>query len=305
MNSAALLLIALAVDAVFGEPKKLWDSMAHPVVIMGRAVQLAELKLNRGGGKKLKGVVALSLFCAISVAFGLAISAAPDYGILEVLCVAVLLAQKSLVEHVGNVAASLRKSTQAGRKEVSRIVGRDTADLDESGVSRAAIESAAENFSDAVVAPAFWYLALGLPGLIICKFVNTADSMIGYRCERYREFGWACAKADDLLNYIPCRLSGLTFAIAGGSFRAVRIMMRDARRHRSPSAGFPEASAAAVLGIALSGPRNYGGKVTEDPYIHDEGRKSLHADDVDAAVGLLWRAWWVLSALVLGIAAVH
>ncbi|MDE0114209.1 MAG: adenosylcobinamide-phosphate synthase CbiB [Albidovulum sp.] len=302
MNAAALLLISLVIDAVFGEPKKLWESARHPVSLMGWVVERVEIRLNQGGRKKLKGVCALAIFCAISVVVGAAISAIPDYGILEVLCVAAFLAQKSLADHVGRVAEALRNGVAAGRIEVGHIVGRDTAELDPSGVSRAAIESSAENFSDGVVAPSIWYLVFGLPGLILYKFVNTADSMIGYKSENFREFGWACARADDWLNYIPCRVSGVIFSVAGGSMRAVRIMTRDARLHRSPSAGFPEAAAAAVLGAALAGPRSYRGEFVNEPYIFAEGRKSLDADDIDAAVRLLWRAWWVLTALVLGVA---
>ena len=304
MNAPTLLLVALAFDAVFGEPRRLWETVLHPVALMGRVIEFTDVRLNQGGRKKLKGAIALLIFCVIAVVAGAAISAIPDYGVLEVMVVAVLLAQKSLADHVRKVAAALRTGVEPGRVEVGRIVGRDTSELGASEISRAAIESAAENFSDGVVAPAFWFLVLGLPGIMLYKFINTADSMIGYRNEQFREFGWACARADDWLNYIPCRVSGLVLAAAGGSFRAVRIMMRDARLHRSPSAGFPEAAAAASLGIALSGPRSYGGKYTKDPFLNAEGRKSLDAGDVDAAVDLLWRSWWMLSALVLALASI-
>jgi len=178
------------------------------------------------------------------------------------------------------------------------IVGRDTATLDQSGVARSAIESAAENFSDGVLAPAFWFLLLGLPGIMVYKIVNTADSMIGYRNDRYREFGWAAARFDDLLNWIPARLSGLLICAVSRTPRAFAIMRRDAPLHRSPNAGWPEAATAAAIGVAISGPRVYDGAMTDDPFVNPDGRRYLNARDIDAATALLWRVW---GALVLGL----
>jgi adenosylcobinamide-phosphate synthase len=222
------------------------------------------------------------------------------FGVFEVIGAAVLLAQRSLVDHVMAVAAGLRESLREGRRAVAQIVGRDPETLDPAGVSRAAIESAAENFSDGVVAPAFWFLVAGLPGIAIYKAVNTADSMIGHRNDRYREFGWAAARLDDALNWIPARLAGFLLCLVGGGRAAMQVMLRDARLHKSPNAGWPEAAVAASLGVALAGPRIYGGVVTDDPYLNPEGREQAHGSDIEAAVRQTWRAWWVL----LGIAVV-
>ena len=200
-----------------------------------------------------------------SLASGALVSAVPDFGLLEVLLAATLLCQKSLAEHVRTVADGLRYGLQEGRNAVGKIVGRDVRYLDGGGVARAAIESAAENFSDGVVAPAFWFAVLGLPGIVAYKFINTADSMIGYRSDRFREFGWAAAKLDDMVNYVPARLSAALIAIAHGRWSAFRIMRDDAPRHRSPNAGWPEAALASVLGVALSGPRTYGGVAADFP----------------------------------------
>jgi adenosylcobinamide-phosphate synthase len=184
------------------------------------------------------------------------------------------------------------------------IVGRDPEALDEAGVARAAIESSAENFSDGVVAPAFWFAVAGLPGIALYKALNTADSMIGHRSERYRAFGWAAARLDDLANLVPARLSGLLIALASGrrAAGALRVMWRDGRLHRSPNAGWPEAATAAALGLALSGPRSYGGRAGEEPWVHAEGRAEARPEDIEAAVALVWRAWGLLLALALAAA---
>ena len=189
---------------------------------------------------------------------------------------------------------ALRQGLPEGRAAVSLIVGRDPETLDEAGAARAAIESAAENFSDGVVAPAFWLLVGGLPGIVIYKAVNTADSMIGHRSERYRAFGWAAARFDDLLNLIPARLSGVLLCAVGAGLKAMRIMWRDARLHKSPNAGWPEAATAATLGVALAGPRIYGGALTSDPWVHPEGRRAATSADIDASVALIWRGWGAL-----------
>ena len=172
-------------------------------------------------------------------------------------------------------------------------------------MSRAAIESAAENFSDGVVAPAFWFALGGLPGIVVYKAVNTADSMIGHRTERYRDFGWAAARLDDLLNWVPARLTGLLLCGVGRGRVALGVMLRDAGQHRSPNAGWSEAAMAASLGVALVGPRDYGSYQVDDPYMNAEGTPEAGPADIDRAVGLLWRAWTALSlgallAVILG-----
>ncbi|MCH8953453.1 MAG: cobalamin biosynthesis protein, partial [Proteobacteria bacterium] len=284
-----MLALALILDAVFGEPDWLWRRMPHPAVGFGWAIDRLEGLLNQGANRRAKGALAV---LALVVAVGLPawlLSWDIFLGVFEVLGAAVLLAQRSLVDHVGAVADALRVSLAEGRGAVARIVGRDPETLDQAGVARAAIESAAENFSDGVVAPVFWFLVGGLPGIAVYKAVNTADSMIGHRSERYAEFGWAAARLDDVLNWIPARLAGGLICLVGpmsfgGGRAALAVMLRDAGLHKSPSAGWPEAATAASLEIALAGPRIYGGVVTDDPYLNAGGRREAGPADIEAAV---------------------
>ncbi len=303
MSQAALLAVALVLDAILGEPDRLWRRVPHPAVLMGRAVSWIETRLNRGPARRLKGAAGLALLCLAGAGLGAALAALPLGGIVETLLAAILLAQKSLCDHVSAVAEALRRSLAEARRAVARIVGRDTAQLEPAGIARAAIESAAENFSDGVVAPALWFLVAGLPGMIVYKLVNTADSMIGHRSARYRDFGWAAARLDDLLNWIPARLTALLIAAVHLRFDAWHVIRRDARLHRSPNAGWPEAAMAVVLDVALAGPRSYDGVAGDDPYVHPEGRRDIGADQVDAALRALWRAWWAVLCLT-AIAAV-
>ena len=300
-----MLALGLVLDAIFGEPEWLWRRIPHPAVSFGRVIDWLEGLLNQGDNRRAKGALAvLGLVVAVGL---LAWVASWDIflGVFEVLGAAVLLAQRSLVDHVAAVADALRVSLAEGRDAVARIVGRDPETLDQAGVSRAAIESAAENFSDGVVAPVFWFLVGGLPGIAIYKAVNTADSMIGHRSVRYAEFGWAAARLDDLLNWVPARLAGGLICLIGpmsfgGGRAALAVMLRDAPLHKSPSAGWPEAATAASLEIALAGPRIYGGVVTDDPYLNAGGRREAGPADIEAAVRLIWRAWGgVLAVAVL------
>jgi adenosylcobinamide-phosphate synthase len=296
------LALAMILDALLGEPRVLWDRWPHPAVLMGRAVAWLDGQLNRGGGRRLKGVAALAVLVAVSGLLGLGLQALPG-ALAEVAVGAVLLAQRSLTDHVRAVAAALRLSVGDGRRAVAMIVGRDTAALDESAVARAAIESAAENLSDGVVAPAFWFALLGLPGLLIYKAVNTADSMIGHRTPRHEAFGWAAARCDDLLNLAPARLTAVLIRAVSPRRGSWPALVRDARRHRSPNAGWPEAAMAQALDVALAGPRSYGGRMQSFPFVNPEGRHDIGADEIDAAVGLLWRVWAVLLAGALAGAA--
>ena len=300
--SAALLIPALALDAAFGEPGWLWSRLPHPAVLMGRAVAALDARLNRGGARRARGVAAVAVLVAGAGALGLARASLPLGPLWEVLGAAILLAQRSLADHVQAVGDALRLSLADGRMMVARIVGRDTAAMDEPAVARAAIESAAENLSDGVVAPAFWFLVAGLPGILIYKVVNTADSMIGHRTPRHERFGWAAARLDDLLNLIPARLTAVLIAAAAWRPDAAAIVLRDAPRHRSTNAGWPEAAMAVALGVAVSGPRSYGGVMTDQPFVHPEGRRDAGPDDIDAAVGLLWRVWAVMLGLVTVVA---
>ena len=284
----------MALDAALGEPRWLWQRRPHPAVLMGRAVGWAEARLNTGAGRRARGVAMIAGLGLGALLLGRALQ---ELGwLVEIVAVAILLAQKSLADHVGAVADALRLSLADARLMVARIVGRDSAEMDAPAVARAAIESAAENFSDGVIAPAFWYLLGGLPGLLLYKIVNTADSMVGYRTERYAEFGWAAARFDDLLNLVPARLSALMIAGLHGRLGDWRAIAADARRHRSPNAGWPEAAAARVLGVALSGPRAYDGALRDFAFVNETGRQTIGADEVDATVALLWRVWGTLLA---------
>ena len=293
------LVIAMLLDAVFGEPRMLWDRLPHPAVLMGRLVAFLDRTFNTGQDRKSKGVLALSLLCFTAAVIGSLLS---QFGwIMEIIVAAILLAQKSLVDHVRAVATGLRISIEEGRFAVSMIVSRDTKDMNEAQVARSAIESAAENFSDGVIAPAFWFLVGGLPAMLVYKFVNTADSMIGYKTEQYLEFGWASARFDDLLNWIPARLSMLLIVVFAKRPVNFGAIVSEAKRHKSPNAGWPEAAMARAINVALAGPRSYDGKLQQLPWVNETGRQTINADDVDAAVRILWRAWnlaWIAIIVV-------
>lgn len=288
MSLALLLLCALVLDALFGEPDWLWSRLPHPAVLMGRLVGLLDQRLNRGPHRKPKGVATLLILAGGAGAAGLLLAQLGP--LAEIFLAAVLLAQRSLVDHVAAVARGLRTSPAAGRAAVAMIVSRDTARMDESQVARAAIESAAENLSDGVIAPAFWFLVGGLPAMLIYKAVNTADSMIGYRTPRHEAFGWAAARCDDLLNLAPARLTALLLALPARIIGLAAIRA-DARLHRSPNAGWPEAAMSRALGIALAGPRSYDGAVRDFAWVNAAGRRTLSAADIDASLTMLWKAW--------------
>ncbi|WP_425053228.1 adenosylcobinamide-phosphate synthase CbiB [Psychromarinibacter sp. S121] len=299
MTHAVLLAAAMLLDALFGEPRWLWSRLPHPAVLMGRAVGWADRRFNAGENRRLKGIVTLVCLCAGAGVIGWAISALPLGPLWEVLIAAMLLAQRSLCDHVADVARELRQSVAAGRRAVAKIVGRDTAAMDGPAIARGAIESAAENLSDGVIAPAFWFLIGGLPGLMIYKMTNTADSMIGYRTPRHEAFGWAAARFDDLVNLIPARLTALLIWAVHGAPASWRDMARDARLHRSPNAGWPEAAMAPALDTALSGPRSYGGEMRDFPFVHPSGRKHPGPAEIEAATRGLWRTWAAALALVI------
>ncbi|MCA8879939.1 MAG: cobalamin biosynthesis protein [Rhodobacteraceae bacterium] len=302
--SAPILAAALALDAMFGEPEALWSRLPHPAVLMGRAVDWADRRFNRGARRQTRGLAVMAGFALAALALGEVITALPLGWLVETVLTAILLAQRSLVQHVAAVAAGLWHSVADGRAAVARIVSRDTAAMDGPAIARSAIESAAENLSDGVVAPAFWYLVLGLPGLLLYKITNTADSMIGYRTPRHEAFGWAAARLDDVLNWIPARLTALLIALPHGVLRDWPAIARDARRHRSPNAGWPEAAMARALDIALAGPRSYDGRLTDFPWVHPEGNRNPGPERIDAAVAVLWRAWRLIFAGVIVLALV-
>lgn len=296
-----VLILALLLDAVFGEPKPIWDRVPHPAVLMGRLVGWCDRRFNTGQGRRQRGILVATGLVVTGLSVGWLIQILPDFGVIEALVLAILLAQRSLVDHVRAVATGLRQSLVEGRRSVSMIVGRDTAEMTAPDVARAAIESAAENLSDGVVAPFFWYLVLGLPGIVAYKLVNTADSMIGHMTPRYRDFGWASARLDDVLNLVPARATALFIALTHG-WVDPKPILRDAPKHRSPNAGWPESALAPVLNVALSGPRSYHGVRKEFPWVWPEGRRDPGPDDIDAAANALWRVWAVLLAISIGIA---
>lgn len=296
-----ILILSMLLDAAFGEPKAIWDRLPHPAVLMGRLVGWCDRRFNTGARRKAKGVAVAAGLVAVGLVLGSLIESLPDHGLFELLTLAILIAQKSLVDHVRAVAQGLRRSLAEGRQAVAMIVGRDTAEMTGPDVARAAIESAAENLSDGVVAPIFWYLLLGLPGILAYKLVNTADSMIGHLTPRYAEFGWASARLDDVLNLIPARLTALLIALTHGWLDPAPIL-RDAPKHRSPNAGWPESALAPVLNVALSGPRSYNGVRKHYPWVWPEGRRDPGPDDIDAAADALWRVWAAVLAVAVLVA---
>lgn len=317
-GSDALIVVvaALAFDAVIGDPDWLWRRLPHPVALMGALIGFLDRALNREtrstAFRRLAGIGVVVLLGAIAVAAGILIEAVcrqiPYGNLLAGLIASSLIAQRSLFQHVARVrSAFAHGGLAAARRAVSMIVGRDSEQLDEAGVCRAAIESCAENFADGVVAPVFWLALLGLPGLIAYKAINTADSMIGHLTARHADFGWAAARADDLVNLIPARLSGLLIAlvapVAQGDIAAsLRTMWRDANRHRSPNAGWPESAMAGALGLALAGPRRYAEHSVDDPFLNAEGRQKAAPDDIGRALDLLVAACTLQAGLYAALA---
>lgn len=289
MSTAALLLFAMLLDAVFGEPKWIWTRLPHPAVLMGNLIKWCDTHYNHGQSAKRNGVVTLIALVLGAAVLGYVISLFG--GFLTIIITAILLAQKSLVHHVKAVASGLRMSLSEGRQQVAMIVGRDTKNMDQAAVARGAIESGAENLSDGVIAPIFWFLIGGLPALMVYKTVNTADSMIGYRTERHEDFGWASARFDDLLNFIPARITAALIALPAGVHGQWRDIIADAKLHRSPNAGWPEAAMARAINVALSGPRAYEGQMQNFPLVHPTGTLTAGPADIDAACLILWKAW--------------
>lgn len=288
--STFCLLVAMLLDKRFGEPNIIWSRIPHPVEWFGRWIRFTDESFNAGQGKKWKGVGLLVFSSVVLGLLGLLTRLIPGGELIDILLVAILLAQKSLEDHLKDVAAMLRVSLGQGRLAVAKIVGRDVSNLDSSEVSKAAIESAAEGFSDGVVAPCFWFLLLGLPGILIYKFVNTADSMIGYRNEKYNEFGWAAARTDDLLNFIPARLSAIIMLVTHWSLDRFSAVAEDASLHISPNAGWPESAMAHALDISLGGPREYQQEEVKLRYFNETGRQQLAAQDIDDSMRLIRRS---------------
>jgi len=315
--NAFLVALSLIADAIIGDPPEFWRRIPHPIVVIGKAIGWLDVTFNREDRsedyRRLAGTLCLLVLLAAGFVAASMLQSAflflPFGWIVLALLASIFIAQKSLYVHVKAVQDGLTEGgLDGGRKAVAQIVGRDPERLDEAGISRAAIESCAENFSDGIVAPAFWFAVLGFPGLVAYKIVNTADSMIGHRTPRHAAFGWASARFDDLVNWPAARLSAVLVAIAARLFdnktsNCLQVCLRDAATHRSPNAGWPEAAFASSLGIALAGPRIYDGKPTDDPYINAEGRRDIDAGDIGKALHLLRAACGVQIGLYLILAA--
>lgn len=311
MGFAGAMVVAMAVDALLGWPAWLFARIGHPATWLGWLIAAIDAAWNRESDppelRRAAGVAGAFLVIAVAVALGWLLQSLLPAGWIQIALVGILawplVALRSLHDHVAAVASPLLSGNiAAAREAVSRIVGRDPAALDEAGIARAAIESLAENASDGIVAPVFWGALFGLPGILGYKAINTLDSMIGHRSERHEAFGWAAARIDDVASFIPARLTGFLFVLlAPRRSEALSCMMRDARRHRSPNAGWPEAAMAGALGVRLSGPRIYHGSIAKEPWLNEGARDPLAAD---ISEGLkIYRGAILLLAGVLAILA--
>ena len=318
LDPMILLLLALVLDAYLGDARFLFKFTGHPVEWMGLLIGFLDAKLNREKrsdvDRAIRGALVVVFVGGLAGGVGWAVAwvrlTNPWGWFIELFGIMALLAGRSLYDHVKAVAVGLEDNLEAGRRAVRHIVGRDPSTLDEHGVARGAIESAAENFCDGVVAPVFWYVLFGFPGLCVYKAVNTMDSMIGYRSERYRAFGMTAARLDDVLNIFPARLAGIFIVIASvfvptaspkGAFAA---MMRDAAKHGSMNAGWTEAPMAGALGLALAGPRKYGDTVVDGAWMGD-GKARVTARDIRRALYLYAAANLVNAAFAASLTVVR
>jgi adenosylcobinamide-phosphate synthase len=307
------MAVAMTVDALLGWPEALFARIGHPVTWLGRLIDLLDRSWNRTSDppatRQAAGVAATLFVIALATATAFAIQSllVSEWSRIVVGGVLAwpLVALRSLHDHVAAVAHPLQSGdTEAARAAVMRIVGRDPVGLDAAGIARAAIESLAENASDGIVAPVLWGVLFGLPGIVGYKAINTLDSMIGHRTAHHEAFGWAAARIDDLANFIPARLTGLLFVLlAARPSAAMSCMARDARRHRSVNAGWPEAAMAGALGVRLSGPRSYQGSVAEEPWLNEGARDPLAAD-IFAGLKLYRGAMMLLAGMLIILALI-
>lgn len=301
MSVIWLVIAAMVLDVAIGDPTWLFRLMSHPVVYMGKFISFFDKKFNNWKLGKTNLIMRGYMVLVAIFATGLAIGIGLEYILalsvfllpLKIFIISLFLAIRSLHKHVKDVYIGLNEGLNEGKAAVAKIVGRNVTKMTEISITRAAIESLAENFSDGVIAPIFWYLVGGLPALIAYKFVNTADSMIGHKSFKYVHFGRASALCDDILNYIPARLTAALFfvmATLGGGFAKAKklwhCLWQDAVRHASPNAGWPEASMAVMMDIALGGPRIYGEKQVDGVWMNEKGRMILHRADIKQALKL-------------------
>ena len=276
------LLLGYLLDLIFGDPERL----PHPIVWFGKLISWGEHRLNRGQHRMAKGAV-MSVAYILLVFFVLLglIRLVPNailWCFLNTIIIFYCLAGTTLIREVRNVFLALDESLEAGRKQVARIVGRDTSELTAQEVRTAALETLAENLSDGVIAPLFWLAVLGVPGMVAYKMVNTLDSMIGYRTERYKDFGCWAARIDDIANYIPARLTAVLMVIASGKLSLLKFVWRNGRKHASPNSGYPEAALAGALDCRFGGPHYYFGELFDKPFIGENERDLTTADMLKA-----------------------
>ncbi len=313
-----VLVGALALEATSGYPDWVYRRIGHPVSWIGRFISFLDRRLNKESAfpdaRRKAGIFALIILVATTGFLAWAVERIFDHRVIGPLLIALLastlIASRSLYDHVEAVARALNQfGLDDARQAVGRIVGRNPQTLDEHGVARAAIESLAENASDGIVAPVFWFAVLGLPGLVVYKAINTADSMIGHRTPRHEAFGCAAARLDDFVNLPASRLTALLLAVAsiftsGASVAGtLEAVPRDASKHRSPNAGWPESAIAGALGLKLNGPKTYGEVRVEDAYMGD-GRRDATADDIRAALRLTTTAWTIMVGALLLLAII-
>lgn len=309
MGFAGMMVVALGLDLCFGWPPALYRRIRHPVVWIGKGIDWLDKRLNQGRFRRGKGMIAMLVITGGTVLIACLVQGLLDFGWLGVMLGGVLawpmLAARSMQDHVEAIITPLSDHDLAtARRALSMIVGRETADLDASAISRAALESLAENTADGIVAPLFWGVIAGLPGIMGYKAINTLDSMIGHRTPRHEAFGWASARLDDLVNLIPARLTALLFAAISGRARVGWVVAwRDAGQHRSPNAGWPEGAMAGALGVRLSGPRVYAGQIAPEPWVNETGRDCT-PDDLARGLGLFRRSMTACLVITLLLALI-
>lgn len=314
--SFAIAFLAMLLERMVGYPRQVLDAIGHPVMWMGKLITILEKRGNhpdlpdhrrRQNGYAMIGLALVATLLISLIVISITRSA-PFGWVFEIIFASTLIAQKELGRAVKAVGEGLRSSLDEGREAVSHIVGRDPEHLDEDGVARGAVESLAENASDGIVAPIFYLMLFGLPGIALYKMINTADSMVGHKNERFKDFGYASAKLDDWANYVPARITAMFFTIAAkfkagfDAKAAWRSAQRDAKWHKSPNAGWPEAAMAGAIGVKLGGPRDYDGETVELAYM-GEGKEHVDADDIDRALSLYWFALTLMLGTLLVLAA--
>ena len=280
-------VVGWMLDIAFGDPPRL----PHPIVWFGKAIAFCEHRLNKGANRKAKGAISSVVLIVITYVVGV---------VLPWWCIPIVvffcLAGTTLIREVRAVFEALDRSLDEGRRQVARIVGRDTSQLSAQEVRTAALETLAENLSDGVIAPLFWFALLGMPGMLAYKMVNTLDSMIGYRTERYRDYGCWAAHIDDIANYIPARLTALLMILVAGRLDLFAFVVDNGRRHASPNSGYPEAALAGILGCRFGGPHYYFGELFDKPYI-GETERPLTTADMQRAVTVNRRAELLMVVL--------